>query len=661
MATIGGTVDVLALAKDAFQLYHIYRGSQDRYRSLCDDIIGLESTLKVLGNKLLFQGASTPDPASKATLTVGSAAAEGSALSSEELAALDHIIQQAQKLLEELHARVPATKLPRGLYRLKWSEAEVLSIRSRITALNSTIAAFSSSLVVSHVSFSARTERSQQQILSTLREVLDAVQVGHSNRPLSRASTVAVAHEDNHDKTQDDLNKSQDDEFFKILVSGMRKHGVSGVHLGENGELVVRSVSPGLGSPLPQQVRPRQSGPTTPELSWEDGLGECEVLSAVYGPRVLTKRVQRIVDNQIAAGAGAGTVQFLIENVTMGGDSLLTYRKSFAMVWRKHAVRDGNPLYSTPQCILGEEDDVITLRLNASIPHLHPQTSFNANIAPEGETQIVFASWFDVEVTARVANLVASGQTSILARSDTLHVADPKPEHVKCLSVCWTYSRGPGSDIPSPADFHTSAVLEWEFLEVPPCLRILCARNGDADITKFLQAMVSGDQTLTIDVDDLQVGMQRPQPNYPTTVSIVYRYGTRPAQILVLPGNSDPFELSHHTSVSSNVDGEGGIFDLDASRGIPVAPPDTSESSTVVAVVWGLQLMSLETPSLLEAIYNRKVPCQNEFFGVDGWEFVVKSCQVFVCSGQLIQCFVAWEGFDLDLRVPQTESTHLVQ
>lgn len=198
MAAVSGTVDILALAKDAFQLYHVYRDAQDRYRALCEDIMGLESTLMILGNKLVFQGTSNHScPIARDNLSASDAAVDNGlggadGLGPEESAALQQLIQKAQKMLHELHARVPARKLPRGLYRLKWSECEGQSIRSRITALNSSIAAFSSSLVVSHVSFSARTEQSQQQILATLCEVLDAVQNNTVNRPLSHANTLVA-------------------------------------------------------------------------------------------------------------------------------------------------------------------------------------------------------------------------------------------------------------------------------------------------------------------------------------------------------------------------------------------------------------------------------------------------------------------------------------
>ncbi|TQV90840.1 hypothetical protein IF1G_10583 [Cordyceps javanica] len=613
MATLSGTVDILALAKDAFQLYHIYRGAQDRYRALSEDIIGLESTLKVLGNKLVFQGtggSSSSSPAARQNLKVSDAAQDGSGggLDIEETAALQHLIHQSQKLLQELHARVPATKVPRGLYRLKWSESEVLSIRSRITALNSSIAAFSSSLVVSHVSFSARTEHSQQQILSTLREVLNAVQNGKDSRPPSHADSPAAR--------IDDSGVPPDEAFLQNLVHGMRRHGVSDVHLDEHGELVVRSVSPGPNVTF--GYKPEKSSEANKGKAWDGGAVTYEVLSAVWGPRVLTKRIQRMLDSHIATKSGP--MEFVIQNEIMGGDPLFGHRKSFVMVWRKLAVYDGRILHSEPQCVSGEEDDRITLFLDAPLPCAEQQQRADSPVSPpEGTTQIVLASWFDVDVTARVATLVASGQTSIMATSDNLHAADPKLGHVKTLSVCWTYAHGPGAALPSVTEFQTATALDGQHLDVPPRLSILCARKGDLDITDLLQAMVTGHQTLTIDTSDTVLAILDPRPGLEKTISVVYQYGSRVAQLAVVGGEECMVELTPHTLSGRYDDDCVCIFDLDASEEVPIGENGSGQADAVLAVVWGLQPLPLETTSLREALQRRLLPCCNEFFGFDGW------------------------------------------
>lgn len=651
MANISGTVDVLALAKDAFQLYHIYRDAQDRYRALCDDIIGLESTLKVLGNKLVFQGTSNSlGPGARTNLSASDAAVDGGGggLGLEESAALQQLIQQAQRLLQELHERVPTTKLPRGLYRFKWSESEVQSIRSRITALNSNIAAFSSSLVVAHVSFSARTERSQQQILKTLREVLDAVQTGTGNRRLSGADTLL--------DYAGGPSEPHSDAFFQNLIHGMRRHGVSDVHLDEGGELVIRSVSPSLGPTVALAHKRSQSLASDIAPAWDDGPVTYEVLSAVYGPRVLTKRIQRMLDNHIATKGGL--LEFVVKNETMGGDPLFGNHKAFAMAWRKRAERNGHILHSKPQCILGEEDDIVSLRLDAPLPCVEQQQQLAGDTRaspPEGTSQIVLASWFDVDVTARVATLVASGQTSIAATDDNLHVADPRPGHLKWLSVCWTYSNGPGGATPSVVDFQTATVLTGQQLDVPPCLRILSASKGDLDITDLLQAMVSGHQTLAIDTNNVVAAAPDSRHGTQMTISVAYRYGTRAMRLLVVPEGVGMVELSPLTVTAADITDYGGIFDLDASKGVAIqeecnaATVVATVKATVVAVVWGLEVLPLETPSLREALQRRLLPCRNDFLGVDGWEGIVKTCQVFVQSGRSVSCVAAWEWTDLNL------------
>ncbi|OAR02157.1 hypothetical protein LLEC1_07082 [Akanthomyces lecanii] len=632
MAAVSGTVDILALAKDAFQLYHVYRDAQERYRALCEDIIGLESTLKVLGNKLVFQGTSNnSDPVVRANLSASDAAVDdgvrgGGGLGPEESVALQQLIQKAQKLLQELHERVPVAKLPRGLYRLKWSESEVQSIRSRITALNSNIAAFSSSLVVS-----------QQQILATLREVLNAVQHNTANRLLGHA-----------DASIDASGELQDDVFWQNLIHGMRRHGVSNVHLDETGELVIRSVSPGLGLPGKPARTPRQFWTSSFEPTWDDGVVTYEVLSAVYGPRLLTKRIQRMLDSHVATTGGK--MEFVINNDTMGGDPFFGNAKAFAMAWRKRVVREGRILHSEPQCALVEEDDVITLRLDAPLPYIedHQQQTLKSGDSPsEGRSQIVLASWSDVEVSARVAMLVASGQTGIQATNDNLRVADPKPEHLKWLSICWTYSHGPEAGTPPGTEFQTAIVLEGQQLYVPPCLRILRATKGDLDVTNLLQAMVSGQQTLTFDPDHILAGAPGTRPGIQKAVSIAYRYGTRAMQILVVPEGAGMVELTPHREANDSAS-YGGIFDLDTTKTITVG--EANRVATVVAIIWGLKLIPLETPSLREAFRQQLLPCRNDTFGTDGWEGVVKTCQVFVQIGKSVRCYSTWESADLNLN-----------
>lgn len=635
MAAIGGTVDVLALAKDAFHLYHIYRDSQARYRGLCDDIVGLEATLKVLGNKLLLHGSSDADLDSKENAS-GSGRDENG-LSPDEAAALQWLIGQVEKLLAELHARVPSAKVPRGLHRFKWSDSEVEAIRSRITALNSSVAAFSSSLALSQVSFAARTEHAQQEILRTLQVVLDAVQKGNATQAPSPAITLVA---------EDAVSgaASLDDAFSKDLIEGMKKHSLSDEEIDNDTELA--TALPKRGAKLASGHTFRHSWSSGPD---DDGHATYEVLSAVYGPRVVTNRLQRMIDNQ--AATGDGVVRFIVDNETMGGDSMYGQHKGLAMVWRKSVLRRNRVVYSQLQRLLAQEGESVTLRLDAALPHADERDAEGMEGLPEGATQIILASWFDADVTDRVATLVANGQTRISAISEDLRTPDPCPHYIKSLSVCWRYVHGPDADASARAAFQTATVLEGQLLEVPPCLRILCARKGDLDITNLLQAMVSGTQTLTLDAQSIQPSQADTRPGDWKVLSIVYRYGTRSPQLLVLPEYADRFELTPHTTSSGNDAQRGAVYDFAASNGIAMANSGSNEAATVVAVVWGLELLSLETASLREAMENGHMSCTNEFFGVDGWEGFVKTCQVFVQNGKELECFTAWEGSDLNVLV----------
>lgn len=640
-------LDVLSLAKDAYNLYSVYRGAQDRYAALCEDISSLEATLKVLGNRLVFQDADDSDGHEKDG--GGGSGSSSGGLSADENDALQHILAQTAKIIGDLRAKVPEEKRPRGLYRFKWTSGEVAAVRSRITAVTSAIAAFNSSIVVSHVQFAARTEKSQRQILDTLREILlivkgdggsgDAIGAGTSGlASISTTTLVAsttgteVLHDGEHSR-----GMAGDTAFWDDLVREMRRHGVMGVQIDEQGQVVLQSaaaaVAPGTMMPTAASTPAMNTPPSSPD---EDEAPTYEVLSAVYGPLVVTPLLRRMFDSHVSTKRS--TIQFTVTNAVFGGDPFYGHVKAFSMVWRKRVVRGNRVLYSSPQRVSAAENTVVTVNLDAELSFA------GAPEAPvaEGTTQVIMASWNEIDVTERVATLVGTGHTVIKATNAQLFAQDPAPAYRKTLTVCWTYARAGGV---VSTEYETVTALQDDRLEIPPHLHILCANWGGLDITPLLQGQTTSKQTLQLDPDVVKY-FASPDPwvGVYKTIAVVYQYGASGEHVrLLVTSESEgmveitPYDTTQRGGIDWVVQGEAVV---------------AAGGWDVVAVVWGMEPMPLSSTTLIEALKEGRIECTNDFFGVDGWLGMHKTCQVFVKGTDgTVRCCVAREGTVLDLSV----------
>jgi hypothetical protein len=174
-------------------------------------------------------------------------------------------------------------------------------------------------------------------------------------------------------------------------------------------------------------------------------------------------------------------------------------------------------------------------------------------------------------------------------------------------------------------------------LEIPPFLDIICANWGGLDITSFLRAQIGLHQTLQLDTDVLsRLGLPDPWPEHRKTIAVLYQYGNDPMQLRVIAEGRERLHIHPNGQVYRN--------HFLSSRNGPAA------NITVLAAIWGLQPVS-EVPFIQAAVRDKRIPCNNTFFGRDGWGGFHKTCQTFLQNshtGEVI-CVAGREGSTLAL------------
>ena len=585
-----GAPDVLTLATVAYKLYDTYKGAPDRLRGLCEDIRGLEIVLKRLENRLIIQD---------------------NGLTERERAELEDVKLQASNVLGELQQNVPSSKALDPWVRLKWPQSRVDSLRLRITSICTQIAAFNSSILPPPVG-TASTESSQQLILSTLDDIL--IGLRNLGRPESMASTLV--------EEGGDLAPSEDQKpsLMEDLKQEMAKHGISEAQINDNREMILRWVARAAAAGFLDQ-------PFEEPLAQAEDVEETwEVISATYGPAVVTSAMQRIFDVHNGRNRPS-EIQFSVTSETFGGDSFPSNLKGFSMVWRRIRRRGRKVIYSTPMKVFAEEGNRLSVDLGRTLPFIEDKDD-TAN----GGIRIISACWHNCDVTDRVSTLVKSGQYTIMATGVELLTSDPCPAYLKVLSATWTY---PGTGITS-SQFSVRTAREYGHLNIPPHLNILCADWSCVDITAVLQTRINQEQTLNLDTNNLFQLVPDPWFGYYKAISIVYQYGSGPLELLVARDGAGVILIKPYKTVHQNYSWQLNY--------------DIGNDITILAVIWGLQPI-LETPALQKAFKEGKIPCSTEFFGIDGWGGKVKTCQVFlrnVRTGET-SCIAEREGSILTL------------
>lgn len=393
----------------------------------------------------------------------------------------------------------------------------------------------------------------------------------------------------------------EDDTMWRDLVRELHVYGISEAEAGQHRGMILkwaaRAAAAGI---LEEQQHSMNSMMAKSQLESND----FEVLSAVYGTWNVTDTVARIF--RAHRRLGLSDVSFIVTNETFGGDPRFNSVKSFSMVWRKVIYLDYGTLYTTPQKNLAEEGDTVNLDSTALLPY---HESFDND---PGSVHIVCASWHNMDVTERVADIARSHRQPYVVASTHEFGRDPCFGTVKTMSVTWAYSDTPIA----LSHCEVKTVTENETLEIPPFLDIICANWGGLDVTNTIRAKIGQQQTLQLDTDKIQsMASPDPWPMKRKAISILYQYGSDPLQLLVVGERTGvisihpkaPMHRSHFFSMRNG----------------------PSANITVIAAAWGLSPV-LEAPFIQAALQKKEIPCTNAFFGRDGWGGYHKTCQVFL-------------------------------
>ncbi|KAL2698400.1 hypothetical protein AAEP93_011110 [Penicillium crustosum] len=616
-----GSPDVLTLATFAYQVYDTYKGAPKRFKDLTGDIKGLEILLRKLGNRLALQQVDA----------TGQEDYYGTLLSSDEVAGLEQLVKQAGKMLEELQQKQGYASAPRGLSRFRWSQGEVDSVRSRITSLCAIIGAFNSGLALPNIASRVPVVDKQQEILDKLDNFLLSLNKN------SLSSTISMT--DSSVRTLSETENEVNPEWPK-LVRRMTEYGISETEAKQNQDLILKWTAR---ASKPASLPPVKQSPTTNSLMGsigaDLGLGahkeEIEVISAVYGSKIVTDIMRHIINGHL--GLKLTRMPFSATNETFGGDPWPNYIKAFSMVWRKVIRLEYGNLYSAPQKLFAEEGELLTIDLAAPLP-FHESSETNKR----GSIYILNASWHNLDVTEHVASITANDpRPDIMASTHEFFAIDPCYGHKKVMSVTWTYS----DTAAALSHCEVRTVTENSSTQIPPFLDIICANWGGLDITNLVRAKITPQQTLHFDTKNVWAfASPDPLPGWQKTISILYQYGSlEPMQMLVTGEDSSYAMIDPGDRMRRNF-----FF----SKSIEV----TSDIK-VVAAVWGLQPVS-------EKVFGRavterkKVPCSNDFFGRDGWGGRQKTLQVFLQNEHTGECVCVSEKEGNFLEMPTVWPEH---
>ena len=315
------------------------------------------------------------------------------------------------------------------------------------------------------------------------------------------------------------IRQASGSELWQALIPELQRYGISEVQASQYRETILERAAASAaaleqGSPV-----------SSPEAGRPQHLSEdAEVLSATYGPGVVTDMVQRLFRAHITQKLSK--ISFTVTNETLG-DTRPGIGKAFCLVWRKVYHLDlGGTLYSAPQRISARERDTIVIDLNIQLPH------HQSSDDKPGSIHIVAASWHDMDVIKKVAAIAKTDQEPNISASNYEFDRDPAYGATKTLSVTWAYS-----DIAAALSYcEVTTKDEGQTLTIPPFLDIKYANYGGLDITNTLRARIGLYQTLSLDTNNINdIAPSDPWPHTTKSILILYQYGTYPMQIIVVP------------------------------------------------------------------------------------------------------------------------------
>lgn len=324
------------------------------------------------------------------------------------------------------------------------------------------------------------------------------------------------------------IRQASGSELWQALIPELQRYGISEAQASQYRETILERAAASAAA------REQGSPVSSLERGYPQHLSEdAEVLSATYGPGVVTDTVQRLFRAHITQKLSK--ISFTVTNETLG-DTRPGVGKVFCLVWRKLYHLDlGGTLYSAPQRISSRERNTVVIDLSNPLPH-HESSGDKP-----GSIHIVAASWHDMDVTKKVAAIAKTDQEPSISASNYEFDKDPADGATKTLSVTWAYS-----DIAAALSYcEVTTRDEGQTLTIPPFLDVKMANWGGLDITNTVRARIGLYQNLSLDTNNIyDIAPSDPWPQTKKSILILYQYGTYPMQIIVVPEGSGLLTIS---------------------------------------------------------------------------------------------------------------------
>ena len=354
----------------------------------------------------------------------------------------------------------------------------------------------------------------------------------------------------------------------------------------------------------------------------------CNIISASYGNLDVTQGLANLLNASLSV---QNQFNFTPSNELFGQDPFPGYRKAIVVVYRATSTSSGQPnLYDPPQVYRGLEGvkvviDCSTIAQSYIVP------------CPPSNRFIIDATWYTQDITSKISALsdaASSGPLNITVNTPVLG-SDPAYGTKKQLTI--TYSEVDSGGV---TRFYSSIGKDFDNMQIPAAppvtLKILAMNYGGIDVTAKAQALVPTNQALQWASTDSNKLFGDPWVGVPKSICILYQYGNRPLELLVTGETSGTVSLDPYASV-------------DPSRYAFLRPQD----SKVIGLIWGLMQNHIGPVSedrMQSLASGAAIPCTNDWFGFDGWPYVVKTCVAFVRKGDgSFYDVAATEGWSLKL------------
>ena len=387
-----------------------------------------------------------------------------------------------------------------------------------------------------------------------------------------------------------------------------------------------------------------------------------EIISATYGTNIVTIQARKAYSDFVNSDdddARSNIFKITPDDYKFGPDpSGGEHKNMFVMVWRvplpdKSNTTSSRLLYSAFQITRGVQDKELEIDYDGS--KLSPA---KAPTSTGGGIYLVDASYYDKDVTADVENTIST------TSSDKKAVAISVPPtgysvttaYKSQLSVTYGYLLEDGQYQYNVKAAWDGAVIYINKGPAPPRLLIKAANFGGVDFTRQVQALITFDQCLTLDMSHWArlYNWASPQSDaaYGKTMSILYQWSDRPLELLMAADGSGISELDP----TAEVDPARTLFFNPNGR--------IAGELNIIAIIWGRMEGQTVAGPVGDAVFQyvknyAMIPTPTAaLFSFVGWKGKTPCAQVFYQYGigGTIQCASAWQNGSSVSLAPQPAS-----